>query len=1236
MFRKLFAVATFTALLISLALGAFAAGNLALTATASADSQIYGAASYANDGDPGTRWGGANNPGWVQFDWSTPQTFKSISVDYYRASWQVGPYPIEVWNSATSSWDSIGPILGSDGIDSPPFNYVRTLDFAPVTTTKLRVHAVTTWEIGVYNNNVEGHVTTTGGRPVGGITITATGTATTTTTTDAAGYYSMSVDPGIYDFAASKGAQYASRDDVTIGGGLTAVNFDVPTYNLATTGTATASTTDGGNVPANGNDESTATMWQSTSGDTNRWYQIEWDTPQDFNIVKLWIFNNLTDPDTMVTVSYWDSGASSFQYLASWGDWMMPLESLITLPVSLPAPTTKIRITDVKALVDVALHKSAQVMGFAFGAGGATLGCATIEGGFTTVQTDSAGFYAVDAPIGDITLRASAEGYLNLVQPVTVTNDGAYQDLNMTRLPGDLVALATSATGGFLPEGLIDAQPCTTWQALETMANGQDGIWDGAPIVIEWPSPQTIDTVIARQGRGCAMDIDVWKNGSWLWVAHDGIRVSDAGTRTELSFSPQVTTKVRIRHLYFCSSIEAYNRNGAAAVENVTGRVLSGRTGEGLANALVTAGSASCYTTEDGHYYLSLPAGGATLNITRPGYDDATRTITVPGTAPDITMATLNIAPLATATASSFWQLNAVPGATVPEYGNDDSYDTRYAAGYGDASPWYQLEWPNAVTIDKVRLHQLSDPGGAWGMTWMAVDCWNGSAWVEARRVDGLAMPTWVIDASFYPVTTTKVRLRGIANFWDVEVLTSTTTVTNGDIPTVRDLPNDAGVVTTGTLTALWDDCGYIENPSRTSGIRVQPASKFITGSSDNLAATALASADSEIYGAAGYVNDGNTGTRWGGANNPGWVELDWASPQTFNKLVIDYYRASWQVGPYQVKIWDDTTNDWKSIGTTPGSDGVDVAPVNYLRTFRFPTVTTTKLRMWGVTIWELGVYREAESPIGMKVNVTGLISTVGKERVINVDSASVEGTQLVAPLAVNGKALSTEQGKLSTIGLLVTSTGRVTKSTLGNVYVDDGSGLPSDSQGATGFKSTAAAIQNEYVSVTGIAGAMDVDGVTVRTIRPRSAGDLVKTVSSGTNLAPLGIASALAEAGGLEAFKGNDGDMATRFSHIGGGTGYWYEIDWPTAQTFNQVMMYNFCASWNSGPYSVQIWNGTDWADVTTFVTQFPPYPDGNPMYSAPYGTAVPAVASFPTVTTTKLRVQSTVTFFELEVYNF
>jgi hypothetical protein len=113
-----------------------------------------------------------------------------------------------------------------------------------------------------------------------------------------------------------------------------------------------------------------------------------------------------------------------------------------------------------------------------------------------------------------------------------------------------------------------------------------------------------------------------------------------------------------------------------------------------------------------------------------------------------------------------------------------------------------------------------------------------------------------------------------------------------------------------------------------------------------NLALTATASASSTYSGySASKVNDGSEDTTVGPSYSwsntgavPAWVELDWSSATSFNRIEL-YTSTGYEISDFELQYWD-------------GSSWVDVANVtrntaDHL-TYVFPTVTSTKIRVLG------------------------------------------------------------------------------------------------------------------------------------------------------------------------------------------------------------------------------------------------------------------------------------------------
>lgn len=102
------------------------------------------------------------------------------------------------------------------------------------------------------------------------------------------------------------------------------------------------------------------------------------------------------------------------------------------------------------------------------------------------------------------------------------------------------------------------------------------------------------------------------------------------------------------------------------------------------------------------------------------------------------------------------------------------------------------------------------------------------------------------------------------------------------------------------------------------------------------------------------YAYDGNLGTRWSSSwsNAPQWIEIDFKSPRTFNKIIINWETA--YAKAYKIQISDNRIN-WTDIcSTNSGDGGIDE--------IIFPAVSGRYLRVygtergteWGYSIWEI------------------------------------------------------------------------------------------------------------------------------------------------------------------------------------------------------------------------------------------------------------------------------------------
>lgn len=387
---------------------------------------------------------------------------------------------------------------------------------------------------------------------------------------------------------------------------------------------------------------------------------------------------------------------------------------------------------------------------------GQPVGCAVVIGGISASTTDSTGAFSVRSPIGPATIWVKSGVYDDSRTKVTVPS-GGLSSLNLTikRRGGNLTwaASGASAAGGANPEAAIDGNPCTSW----TMQDGGRNGW----LTIEWPTPQVIDTLIIRKCSAYMVNIDVWRDGAWLKVANIGDDVGSVSLPLKAEWSPISTTKIRLRNLISATDVETYNLHGLPATPNLIGTVRRASDRSPLKNVTVTAPGASTNTDESGRYRLSVPAGTTVrVDVSRLAYDTQGRDVAVPPTGSataDFELTTKNVAPLATASANNIYS-----SEYGPSLGNDDDLDTRYSAAGTYPTNWYELDWPEPVTVNRVIAYQLFP----WESN-LGIDYWDGAAW---RRLSYLSGVPLTIDASFAPVTTTKLRLWEVSCYFEVVV----------------------------------------------------------------------------------------------------------------------------------------------------------------------------------------------------------------------------------------------------------------------------------------------------------------------------------------------------------------------------------------------------------------------------------------------------------------------------------
>jgi len=106
---------------------------------------------------------------------------------------------------------------------------------------------------------------------------------------------------------------------------------------------------------------------------------------------------------------------------------------------------------------------------------------------------------------------------------------------------------------------------------------------------------------------------------------------------------------------------------------------------------------------------------------------------------------------------------------------------------------------------------------------------------------------------------------------------------------------------------------------------------------------------------------DGNTGTRWSSAfSDPQWIQLDLGASKHVSRVVLNWEAAASR--SYEVQVSDDGTS-WRTIYSDSAGDGGidDLRNLNgngrYLRIY-----SRTRITQWGVSLWEIEVYGDANS----------------------------------------------------------------------------------------------------------------------------------------------------------------------------------------------------------------------------------------------------------------------------------
>ncbi len=965
------------------------------------------------------------------------------------------------------------------------------------------------------------------------------------------------------------------------------------TNNLASSATVTAEFVDERPeyAPSSCIDNNFTTFYfPSLDNDLNltntAWLQFDWAAPQEFNYVRMYIFphptlseGRLVSLQQEIAPDVWETIAETTTHREDGGFYQV---ADLYLPTNYTLD--KVRLVGMFDCYEVDIRKISQTLlsGTVWGVdsnliSGATVSCS--QGSYTTDCTTGA--YSMVLNPGPIEFTVSAMGYSDLVQTVDVAGGTMNHDFTLDQDPDDLSwdANITASTE------LVDAyasfvkygDSCYGWQAVGTPYGGTGLSYYGEWLQLEWPTNETIDTIQLASGNAAApMFIEVWKDGNWQMVATE----MSPSLPATIQFNPVQTTKLRLKNLWKLSEIAVYNKLGAVQEPNLTGVVTGSRTGGPVAGAQVEVGGVTCTTGANGAYSLRAPEGSGQINISRMGYEDYTSTVTVPSigsAAKNAVMQTRNIAPLA----SSVLVSSEVPGCEAANC-KDDLIDTLWLANESSGA-WVEFEWASPVTVNQVKAH-----GGS--VSSLVVEYWDGLGWMSTHNSYAAGV------ATFYPFTTTKIRVSGLTSAVELEVDESNVTPVAADIGQLKALPDGTPVQTTGVVTSTdgWL-AAYVESSDKSSAIKVTPRMPGRTG--ENIAPTAIASASFDngnpTYGPDKAIDGiyGNPSEYWPGwdltftAPNHVWVQLDWAAPQTFNEVSLflgHHWLAYERIS--EVQQYNAGTGSWETIGTgraahlgftAPATDA-DLAKT----TIRFAEpVTLNQIRVVDFNdLFEIEVRLTDDAfMLDREVEIAGTLATdANGERYINAIPITMGAEKKLGALGMTGKAL---QGSgLNVSPLLVTVWGKVTAeiaydNTTEYLYIDDGSGVASDLPGVAGVKfgpvARTLANEGDSVSATGIAlyGAPHV-------VSPRSDDDLVVNddvpglVNIATEATATGSSTGTPEDPRLDVTRANDGSLV--YCYDAGNPDNvtsnedWLQLVWAGPQTVNQVVVYFH--TWNTG----------------------------------------------------------------------
>jgi len=342
----------------------------------------------------------------------------------------------------------------------------------------------------------------------------------------------------------------------------------------------------------------------------------------------------------------------------------------------------------------------------------------------------------------------------------------------------------------------------------------------------------------------------------------------------------------------------------------------------------------------------------------------------------------------------------------------DGDYTSRWnvASGDNDGS-WLAATWDNPVTINKVVMYedydrlngfriQTLDSGGNWVDAYVAEDA--GYTAVKSTDPAQQANPVYKIRFA-QPLQTKGLRAlftqtNNAPTIFEVEAWNNPSGSLTGTVTDPSGKPIQGATVSAGGDSAVSDASGkytlstdagtynvtagkfgaYRDRIARSVALPANGAATHdfvLIPLPPNLSLTATAVSSSDYQGGTDYnaakANDGNPATRWnsdGGDTDGAYLEMQWAQPQSFNKVTIR--EAIDRIRNYSLQTYDETNATYVDI---PGASNVNVpspaGSANPIFTHAFANpITTKRLRLLInhaddlPSVWEMEV---SNAPLG-------------------------------------------------------------------------------------------------------------------------------------------------------------------------------------------------------------------------------------------------------------------------------